>query len=226
MPFRSARFLRSVRQSGAVIALAAGAAGCDSILGSSSDHDAPAITLGYERNASNQRTANVGGLVTDSIGVTRMVYRVNGGAAQPVSITPGTSVNFSAPVALATTVTSVEFTAYDAAGNHASAAMDVYYDTDAPTLSVLQLREGGTFSSFLRIDGAATDPVGISRVTYRVNGGAEKEIPGGHFSRAPNDYSFQTDAYGLPLGPNTFVVTAYDRAGNTTQRTATMTRVL
>ena len=38
-------------------------------------------------------------------------------------------------------------------------------------------------------------------------------------------FVFSTDAYGLPLGPNTFVVAVYDRAGNRAEVRATMTRV-
>lgn len=186
------------------------------------DVTAPAFSVSQEQNATNQRTSTLGGVVTDSVGVTRLVVRVNGAAEQPVSITAGTSVTFSVPVTLPAVLNTVEFAAFDAAGNRATETLEVRYDTVAPTLTVSQLTQGGTFTSFLRISGVATDPeTGIRRVTYSVNGGPETNITGGQSS---SGYTFSTDAYGLPLGANTFVVTAYDRAGNRGQRTATMTR--
>jgi hypothetical protein len=181
------------------------------------------FNVSHEFNAFNQPRADIRGIVTDSVGVTRLVYQLNGGTAQAVSITPGTSVSFTATVPLPAATNAVEFSAYDAAGNRKVETMEVRYDTVAPTFSVSQLREGGTFSSFLRIDGSASDDAaGISRVTYTVNGGAQALAPG---SIRNGTLTFGTDVYGLPLGPNTFVVYAYDRAGNRAEKRATMTRL-
>ena len=220
-------FFRAPLQ-GAVLALALATAGCvagDGPVGPT-DAAAPQFTISHEQNTTNRTTTTIGGVVTDSTGVARVTYRVNGGTEQPVTITPGTSVTFSATVPVPAAVNTVEFAAYDAAGNRGSETLEVRYDVTPPEVSVTQLVEGGTFSSFLRLDGVATDvTAGVRSVTYSVNGGPEQSVTGGYKSGFPGQFIFSTDAYGLPLGKNTFVVYAYDRAGNRGQRQATMTRV-
>jgi len=190
------------------------------------DSVAPAFSVSHEQNATNQRTTTIVGTVTDSVGVARVTFRVNGGPEQPVTITPGTLVSFSASVPIPAAVNTVEFAAYDAAGNRGSETMEVRYDTTPPEVSVGGLGGGGTFSSFFRVDGGATDPgSGVRRVAYSVNGGAEQSISGGYFSSSPNVYAFRTDLYGLPMGDNNLVVYAYDRAGNRAQLQAVIRRV-
>ncbi|HEX8363021.1 MAG TPA: Ig-like domain-containing protein [Longimicrobium sp.] len=207
--------------------LALAAAGCDFALTPEDelgDMHAPKISVSHEQNATNQGTVTIGGRVTDRVGVERMAYRVNGGAEQEVSITPGATVEFTATIPVTAALNMVELIAYDAAGNRSAHQIQVMYDAEAPTLSVVQLADGGSFSSFLRLDGVANDSgSGVRRVTYRVNGGPETDITGGYKSPT-SGYTFKTDAYGLPLGQNTFVVTAYDRAGNRGELKAVMTR--
>ena len=213
---------------GAILALACATAACadgDGPVGPT-DAVAPKFAISHEQNTTNQTTTAIGGVVTDSVGVARVTFRVNGGAEQAVTITPGTSVSFSATVPVPAAVNVVEFAAYDAAGNRGSETVEVRYDVTPPEVSVSQLVEGGTFSSFLRLEGSATDiTAGVRSVTYSVNGGPEHAITGGYSSTGSGQYLFKTDAYGLPLGKNTFVVYAYDRAGNRGQRQATITRV-
>jgi hypothetical protein len=213
---------------GAVLALAFATAACvegDGPVGPT-DEVAPKFTLSHEFNATNQTTTTIPGTVTDSVGVARVTVRVNGGAEQPVTITPGTTVAFSATVAVPAAVNTVEFAAYDAAGNRGSETMDVRYDVTPPEISVGGLANGGKFTSFFRVDGGATDVTsGVRRATYSVNGGAEQSMTGGHYSSSPSVYAFRTDLYGLPLGANNLVVYVYDRAGNRGQLQAVITRV-
>ncbi len=209
------------------LTLALAAAGCEVAMTAPhtpNDIVAPMITGAQDFNATNRPTATIMGTVTDSVGVESVFYRVNGGAEQPVKITPGVSVDFAATVPVSQPTNEVELVAYDDAGNRAVKLVFVMYDTEPPALSVSRLVNGGSFSSFLRLDGSAGDTgSGMYMVTYRVNGGAETPITGGHKSPT-SGFVFSGDAYGLPLGPNTFVVTAYDRAGNRRELTAVMTR--
>lgn len=218
-------YIRAGASRGGLLALAIAAAGCERSSTSPAkvtDALAPKFSVSHEQNATNQPTATIAGIVTDDVGVVRVTYRVDGGAEQEVSITPGISVAFTATMPTPAAVNAVEFAAYDAAGNRAAELMQVMYDTEVPTLGVTHLKEGGSFYSFLRLEGVATDSrSGIRRVTYSVNGGAEVQITGGGSS---SGYAFKGDAYGLPLGPNAFVVYAYDRAGNRGELRATMTR--
>jgi hypothetical protein len=213
---------------GAILALACATAACvdgDGPVGPS-DEVAPQFTLSHEFNATNQTTTTIPGSVTDSVGVVRVTVRVNGGTEQPVTITPGTTVAFSATIPVPAAVNVVEFAAYDAAGNRGSETMEVRYDVTPPEFSVGGLANGGPFSSFFRVDGAATDvSSGVRRATYSVNGGAEQPITGGYYSSSPSVYAFRTDLYGLPMGQSTLVVYVYDRAGNRGQLQATITRV-
>lgn len=213
---------------GAVLALACATAACvegDGPVGPT-DAVAPQFTVSHEYNTTNQTTTTIPGSVTDSVGVVRVTVRVNGGTEQPLTITPGTTVAFSATIPVPAAVNVVEFAAYDAAGNRASETMEVRYDVTPPEVSVTHLVEGGSFSSFLRLEGSARDvTAGVRGVTYSVNGGPEQPITGGGSTTGSGQYLFKGDAYGVPLGKNTFVVYAYDRAGNRGQTQATMTRV-
>lgn len=213
---------------GAVLALAVATAGCvegDGPVGPT-DEVAPKLTLSHEYNVTNQTTTTIPGTVADSVGVARVTIRVNGGPELPVTITPGTEVSFSATVPVPAAVNVVEFAAYDAAGNRGSETLTVRYDVTPLEVSVTHLVEGGSFSSFLRLEGSAWDvTAGVRKVTYSVNGGPEQSITGGYRSGSGAQFLFSGDAYGVPLGRNSFVVYAYDRAGNRGQTQATMTRV-
>ncbi|MBD0321003.1 MAG: hypothetical protein ICV87_11760 [Gemmatimonadetes bacterium] len=213
---------------GAILALACATAGCvegDGPVGPT-DSVAPQFTISHEYNATNQTTTTIPGSVTDSVGVARVTVRVNGGAEQPVTITPGTTVSFSATVPVPAAVNVVEFAAYDAAGNRGSETLEVRYDVTPPELSVMYLSNGGKFSSFFRVEGSATDvTTGVRSTTYSVNGGPEQSITGGYYSSSPGVYAFRGDAYGLPMGESTLAVYAYDRAGNRGQLQAVITRV-
>lgn len=206
-------------------ALVLGAACSEDTMLPPADTVAPAFTVSHEQNATNQRTATIAGMVADSVGVARVTFRVNGGAEQPVAITPGPVVSFSASVPAAAALNTVEFAAYDAAGNRGSETMELRYDTTPPEVSVGSLSNGGKFSSFFRIDGGATDASGVRRAAYSVNGGAEQSMTGGHYSSSPGVYAFRSDLYGLPLGENNLVVYVYDRAGNRAQLQGVITRV-
>ena len=212
---------------GVILALACAAAGCvDGGPVGPTDEAAPRFVISHEQNATNQKTATISGTVTDSVGVARVTYRLNGGTEQAVTITPGTSVSFSAAVAMPAEINTLEFAAYDAAGNRGSETLEVRYDVTPPVVSASYLVEGGSFHSFLRLSGSATDATsGVRQVTYSANGGAEQQITGGYKMAGSDQFLFSGDAYGLPLGKNTFVVYAYDRAGNRAQIQATMTRV-
>ncbi|WP_169562201.1 carboxypeptidase regulatory-like domain-containing protein [Thermus islandicus] len=83
-------------------------------------------------------------------------------------------------------------------------------DTAKPTVALTQPVDRQTLNTqSVTVQGTAQDNVGVTRVTYQLNGGPEQGVaitPGRNVS-----FSFQVT---LNPGPNTLQVNAYDAAGN------------
>ncbi|RTH21372.1 hypothetical protein CSW41_00595 [Thermus scotoductus] len=83
-------------------------------------------------------------------------------------------------------------------------------DTVRPTVTLQSPTDGQTVNQAnLTVQGTAQDNVGITRLTYQLNGGAEQQLnltPGPQVS-----FEFQVT---LQEGQNTLTVNAYDQAGN------------
>ncbi|RTH22425.1 carboxypeptidase regulatory-like domain-containing protein [Thermus scotoductus] len=83
-------------------------------------------------------------------------------------------------------------------------------DTVRPTVTLQSPTDGQTVNEAnLTVQGTAQDNVGITRLTYQLNGGAEQQLnltPGPQVS-----FEFQVT---LQEGQNTLTVNAYDQAGN------------
>ncbi|MFZ5991433.1 MAG: ThuA domain-containing protein, partial [Deinococcota bacterium] len=134
-----------------------------------------------------------------------------------ISFTPGASVNYTATVSgLLPGSNTIIFNAYDAAGNKDSASTRVVYsgsssDTSKPSLSVSSPASGSsTNSPNISVQGQASDNVGVSRLTYQLNGTAEQDV--GISPATSVNFNFSVGS--LQPGNNTITLNAYDDANN------------
>ncbi|WP_157202629.1 Ig-like domain-containing protein [Calidithermus chliarophilus] len=159
----------------------------------------------------NVASVTVKGKATDDQQVTRLTYRLNGGAEAEVAITPGAEVDFGFSVGgLAQGNNVVTVSAYDALGLRASAEVSVRYQPGAPGVVITQPAAGTTLNrTGVNVVGRATDDQAVTRLTYQLNGGAEQEV--GITAGAQAEFSFAVS--GLREGSNTLTVNAYDALG-------------
>ena len=175
----------------------------------------PTVTLQSPTDGQtvNQANLTVQGTAQDNVGITRLTYQLNGGPEQQVNITPGQQVSFQFQVTLQEGQNTLAVNAYDQAGHKGTQTVRVTYspgDTVRPTVTIQSPTDGQTVNQAnLTVQGTAQDNVGITRLTYQLNGGAEQQLnltPGPQVS-----FEFQVT---LQEGQNTLTVNAYDQAGN------------
>lgn len=166
--------------------------------------------------------ARVTGTLTDQTSIESVTVSVNGSTPTPVSITPGASVALDLTVlALQDGPNSIVLTATDVFGRTSQQTVTVVApDLGAPTLMnvAYELVNPGTTTTTLRLYGEATDFVGVTRVTYSLNGSAETDLP---LSGPATGVTFDRTVGGLVSGTNTLTVRAYDAAGNVETQTQT-----
>ncbi|MHA7634095.1 RCC1 domain-containing protein [Corallococcus sp. M7] len=155
-------------------------------------------------------------------GLAALTATHNGGTATDVAVTTGqTEQAVTVPVEPVAGENTVVLRAVDAAGQATEATLRFTYvastvDMQAPTLALTSPTEGQDLTVYqVRVTGRATDNVGVTSLTWRLNGGAEEVItvtPG-------SDGAF---AFTLTpgRGDNTLVLRARDEAGNATEQQA------
>lgn len=174
-------------------------------------------TAGFATAAS---TVAVSGTATDDRGVTRVSYRLNGGGEVEVPVTAGTSVSFAFTAALAEGANTLTVVAVDGAGNRAEAAVGGDRDATAPALALTSPAAGAaTIAATATVAGTATDARGVTRVTVRVNGGAETDVP---ITPGPS-VAFSAEVP-VAVGAAALQVRAYDALGNVATGDASVTR--
>ncbi len=151
-------------------------------------------------------------------GIARVEFRVDGAlisssAAEPYAAT------WDASAATAGSHT-IQVTAYDGAGNSASASETVTIpapDTTPPTVSIMVPDDGTVVSGIVWFGAGAGDTgSGISRVEFRADGDLFYTAWGGYM------YIADWDSTGAAPGPHVIEVTAYDIAGNSASTSITV----
>jgi hypothetical protein len=137
-------------------------------VGTSLDNTPPAVTVTTPTAGSAVIAPSLTfqGTVTDAGRVTRVTYQVNGGAETEVAITAGTSVTFSAQVALAVGNSTITLNGYDEVGNRSQVQRAV--ERRPAGVALLSLRG---------VDGSAVTDAEIT-ATPTAGGGALR-APGG-----------------------------------------------
>lgn len=99
-------------------------------------------------------------------------------------------------------------------------AIDVWYGTQQT------FGTPGEAQRWVNVLGNVSDPDGVSSLTYRLNGGAQRTLRRGSDARRlwkPGDFNVEIDYAELQVGDNTILLTARDNPGNTTNTTVTLT---
>ncbi|MFC4639693.1 beta strand repeat-containing protein [Deinococcus hohokamensis] len=159
--------------------------------------------------------ARVTGTLTDDTQVASVSASLNGAAAVPVTITAsGTLVLDFNVLTLQDGPNTIVLRATDALGHTSQQDINVSApDTSAPTFTSLEyaLVDPGTLATRLRLFGTASDLVGVTRVSYVLNGGVETDLA---LTGAGTSISFDQTVNGLITGMNSLTMRVYDAAGN------------
>jgi predicted secreted protein len=152
----------------------------------------------------------IGGTAAANVGVTQVRWASDRGGS---GVATGTTA-WSAGIPLLSGSNFIIITAVDAAGNSATASLNVTMtvpqaDTTRPTASIGSPTTGTTYSTTatsINIGGTAADNVGVTQVRWASDRGGSGVATG----------TTNWSATGIPLlsGSNVIVITAFDAAGN------------
>jgi len=144
---------------------------------------------------------------SDNVGVTKVVFLVNG-VAKATSTSAPYGFNWQT-AALANGAYILSVKAFDAAGNIGQAApvaVNVFNDKIAPTVSIAFPIADSTLSGIVAVSADASDNVGVTKVVFLVNGVAKA-------TSTSVPYSFNWKTAALASGAYTLSAKAYDAAG-------------
>ncbi|SOD03346.1 hypothetical protein SAMN05216486_11041, partial [bacterium JGI 053] len=214
--------------------LAAGwiVAGCDSPTHTETRPDvaAPSVQLSSPVSGSTvtTATATIAGTAADSAGVARVTVQVNGGAEEAVAITAGTSVSFSATVALAMGPNTVALNAYDAAGNRGTSTLGLTRANPGPALvgfsidpDSVDVRTGAATAQLTFRVSTAFLVTGVAALLQNASGNqltCTRELPTSTDAQGVGTFVCPIDVgTGTSAGPYTVVsVTVSQASGSTT----------
>jgi hypothetical protein len=150
-------------------------------------------------------TVTVSATATDDKSVARVEFRdgatlLGAATAAPYSVSWGTS-------SAAAGAHTLSATAYDPAGNSATATVSVTVDDVPPTVSVTAPANGAAVAGTVTLSATATDNTAVARVVFYDGATLIATATG-----AP--YSTTWNAAAAGLGPHTLKARAYDVAGN------------
>lgn len=176
-----------------------------------SDTTAPSTAITAFSNSNLRGTATVNATASDSVGVTKVEFYVDGVLK---TTDTGTPYTYSWDTTTATNGSHTLTTkAYDAAGNiGTSAGVVVTVDNVAPTTSITAPANGSTQSGTLTITANAADAVGIAKVELYIDGNLSA-------TDVATPFAFSLNTTLLTNGTHTLTTRAYDLAGNTTNST-------
>jgi hypothetical protein len=177
------------------------------------DRTTPVVNITTPTTGSTvSNTVSVQVSASDNVGVSSVVLKVDGIVIGSSSASP---YNFSWNTSgLSSGTHTLTATASDAAGNSKISSIQVGYNTPAsaditpPTLNITSPTNGAAVSSSVTVDISAGDNVGVSSVSFQVDGslmGTDNSAP----------YSFSWNASSVAAGVHTLTALGTDAAGNT-----------
>ncbi len=156
------------------------------------------------------------GTATDSVGVTKLEYSLNGGSRQ--SLAASSTFNFTVTTVVGNN--NVQVFAENAAGLKDNAVVSFSYTPGSPqvdnppVVTITSPSSGTTNSSVVNVVGTASDDKGIQALQYRLNGGARQNLP------TSTSFNFSVT---LVEGPNTVEVIAKDTGNQETSASLQLT---
>ena len=180
-----------------------------------SDASAPSVSLTSPANgATVSGTVSLSATASDNVGVTQVVFLVDGAVVATDTSAPY-SASWNAAAASNGTHT-LAARASDAAGNTTTSTLSVTVtggvsDTTAPSVTLTSPAGGATLAGTVTLTATASDNVGVSKVEFLVDSAVvgTGTLSGGTYSLAWNTTSATT-------GGHTVRARASDAAGNTT----------
>jgi hypothetical protein len=165
-------------------------------------------------------TINVQVSASDNVGVASVVLKADGNLIGTSNIAP---YNFSwNTTALSSGTHTLSATATDAAGNSKVSSVQVGYnvssgsDITPPTVSITSPVNGSSVTSTITVTASASDNIGVSQVSFDVDGTAVS-------SDASAPYSFSLNSGTLSSGIHTITARAKDAAGNSNSNSIQVT---
>ncbi len=159
---------------------------------------------------------------SDNVAVSSVIFKADGNQVGNLTASPYTlSYNTTS---LTNGTHSLSATAYDAAGNSATASVSVTVsntvatkDTIAPIVSITAPANNSTVTGTISITASASDNVGVASVQFKVDGSAL----GAALTSAPYSNSLNTTS--LSNGLHAISATASDAAGNSATASVSVT---
>ena len=183
-----------------------------------SDATAPAVAItSPTANATVSGTVNITASASDSVGVNKVEFYVNGSLKATDTASPYSYSWDSKSVSNGSY--SITSKAYDAAGNVGQASAvsvsvnNVVADTTAPVTAITSPAANATVSGTVTISASASDSVGVSKVEFYVNGTLKA-------TDTASAYSFSWNTTTVANGSYSITTKAYDAAGNVKQSAA------
>lgn len=169
--------------------------------------DGPAADTLYITRVGAPARPTVRGTATDSAGVSRLTYQLNGGKEVEIGVAPGTSVPYSFTLWIEEGVNTMVVHAYDAAGNRGSSvARRLLQNAEGPRIRLLDPAPGTVVGAdSARVTISAADAFGLMRAQVSVNDGPTRVVP-----LSGDSATFQL-VIALQGGENTVRVEAFDR---------------
>src|SRR5207253_3153226 len=161
----------------------------------------------------------LGGAAGDNIGVTQVAWSNNRGGSGPATTTNAWATWSTAGIALQPGSNILTVTAQDAAGNTATATLNVTYtapDPTAPTVSLAAPAAGAALTGTTTLTASAADNISVVGVQFLLDGAAL----GAEVTGAGPSYSLSWNTAGASNGAHSLAARARDAAGNTTTSSA------
>jgi subtilisin family serine protease len=187
----------------------------------SADTIPPTVSIASPASGSTvSGTATVTGSATDNVGVTRVELWIDNVLNSTCPSTAfSCSWNTAAAAAGSHTVT---IKAYDAAGNVGSAseslvvATAIVPSTAPPTVQIVNPVSGSTVSGMVQVSASASDPVGVTQISFFVDGVLKS-------SDLSSPWTYNWNTKKASNGSHTLTVQAWDKAGNTASTSVVVT---
>lgn len=191
------------------------------------DETKPTISLvsPADNSVVGEAGISLSGTEQDETRLSQVYYLLNGATTRNYLFregsSPQTSAQFDESVTLTPGDNTVSVVATDAKGNEQVHLRHVRYDDAEPVVTITSPAAGSSsIADAVTLQGSVSDDHRVSRVTYRLNGGAETEVS----ITAGTNVSVNVPVAGLAVGNNTITLTGYDAANNSGSAQVTVAR--